>query len=94
MASELKIKQSDSIFESIKHEDKQGEFWYARELGEALEYGTWDGFMPVITRAKIAISKTGAPVENHFRDVSKMVSIGYGNPRAIDDLPIEQCILT
>ena len=44
MASELKIKQSDSIFESIKHEAKQGEFWYDRELGEALEYGAWDGF--------------------------------------------------
>ena len=88
MASELKIKQSDSIFESIKHEDKQGEFWYARELGEALEYGAWDGFIPVITRAKIAISKTGVPVENHFRDVSKMVSIGYGNPRAIDDIKL------
>ncbi|QHU90449.1 DNA damage-inducible protein D [Candidatus Saccharibacteria bacterium oral taxon 488] len=88
MTSELKIRQSDSIFESIKHEDKQGEFWYARELGEALEYGTWDGFMPVITRARIAISKTGAPVENHFRDVSKMVSIGYGNPRAIDDIKL------
>lgn len=66
MTDELEIKQNNSIFESIKHKDEQGEFWYARELGEALEYGTWDGFMPVITRAKIAISKTGAPIETIF----------------------------
>lgn len=50
MTSELKIKQSDSIFESIKHEDKQGEFWYARELQGVLEYAKWDSFRKVVER--------------------------------------------
>lgn len=66
MTSELKIKQSDSIFESIKHEDKQGEFWYARELQGVLEYAKWDSFRKVVERAKIALHTTGVPVENHF----------------------------
>lgn len=57
-------------------------------LAKLLNTGRGMGFIPVITRAKIAISKTGVPVENHFRDVSKMVSIGYGNPRAIDDIKL------
>lgn len=66
MASELKIKQSDSIFESIKHEDKQGEFWYARELQGVLEYAKWDSFRKVVERAKIALHTTGVPIETIF----------------------------
>lgn len=86
MTSELKIKQSDSIFESIKHEDKQGEFWYARELQGVLEYAKWDSFRKVVERAKIALHTTGVPVENHFSHVGKMVSIGYGNSNNIGDI--------
>lgn len=39
MASELKIKQSDSIFESIKHEDKQGDFGMLGSLAKLLNTG-------------------------------------------------------
>ena len=34
---------TESLFESIKHINDFGqEFWYARELQEALEYKRWD----------------------------------------------------
>lgn len=90
MTSELKIKQSDSIFESIKHEDEQGEFWYARELGEALGYTNWRTFNDVVQRSKISVTKAGLPVENHFEEVLKMVSLGYNNAtsRSIKDVKL------
>lgn len=55
------IKQwTESLFETIKHVDENGvEYWLARELGEALDYTKWEGFEPVVTRAKISVSKSG-----------------------------------
>ena len=89
MTSEIE-KSNISTFESIKHVDGSGEFWYARELGEALGYSSWDGFKPVVERAKISVASTGMAVENHFRHVSNLVSIGYGNPRSVDDIRLER----
>lgn len=85
MTSELK-EIHDNTFGSIRHEDGEGEYWLARELGDVLGYSTWDGFKPVVGRAQISMQRTGAPVENHFRHVSNMVSIGYGNDRKVDDI--------
>ena len=85
MDSELMNTQSNT-FDSIKHTDDNEEYWFARELGEALGYASWDGFSPVVERAKLSIDRSGGAVENHFRHVSNMVSIGYGNPRPLDDV--------
>jgi DNA-damage-inducible protein D len=75
-----------NTFESIKHRDDQGEFWYARELGEALGYTNWKSFSAVVERAKVSMKRSGTVVDNHFEHVLKMVSIGYGNERKIDDV--------
>lgn len=72
-------KSGASIFESIKHSDDRGEFWYGRELGDALGYTNWRTFNDVIQRAKVSIKKTGMAVENHFEEVLKVVLVGYGN---------------
>lgn len=89
MTSELDIKQSKSIFESIRHEDADGsEFWYARELQVALDYAKWDTFKKVVERAKVAMHSSGMAVENHFSHVGKMVSIGYGNENDIGDIKL------
>lgn len=83
-------KQTGTLFDSIRHVDANGnEYWSARELGEALEYASWDGFKPVVARAKLSTAQSGIPVENHFRDVSKMVVVGYGNDRLINDYDVE-----
>lgn len=71
------IKANKSVFEDIKHIENGQEFWYARELGEVLDYIKWENFSKVVEKAKTSIYKTGEPVENHFLDVRKMVSIGY-----------------
>lgn len=56
MGDDIELKQ-ENIFESIKHEDDRGEFWYARELGVALGYTNWRSFSDVVHRAKISIKK-------------------------------------
>jgi DNA-damage-inducible protein D len=80
-------KAAKSLFDSIKHVDEKGDdYWLGRELGEALGYANWDRFEKVITRAKVSITESGQDVENHFHHVVKMVSIGYGNERSINDI--------
>lgn len=62
------------------------EFWYARDLQEILGYVQWRNFLDVIDKAKTACANSGANVSNHFADVSKMVSIGSGAERPVEDL--------
>ncbi len=50
-----------------------------------LDYVRWEGFEAVIERAQRAAINSGAALKNHFRKVTKMVSIGYGNDRPIRD---------
>ena len=44
-----------TVFESIKHTNEYDkEYWYARELMQALEYRKWGNFVKVIEKAKLA----------------------------------------
>jgi DNA-damage-inducible protein D len=62
------------------------EFWYARDLMELLGYSNWQNFVEVIKKAKNACKTAGYPLEDHFTDVSKMVPVGSGAEREIDDI--------
>ncbi|MBF0483818.1 MAG: DNA damage-inducible protein D [Candidatus Omnitrophica bacterium] len=64
----------------------QVEFWYARDLMAVLGYERWENFIKVINKAIKACDKSGGEVFNHFRGVTKMVSIGSGAERPIDDI--------
>jgi len=73
-------------FENIKHiRDNRTEFWYARELGEILEYVQWRNFQKVIDRAVLACKNSGYEVNDHFAEVSKMVEIGSLTQRKVKD---------
>lgn len=77
---------SEVIFEDIKHVNEYGqEFWYARELQEVLEYSQWRRFNEVIIKAKEACKNSNNFVEEHFADVGKMITVGNGAEREIDD---------
>ena len=82
-----KLKEySNKSFEDIKHIDGNGiEYWYARELQRVLEYNKWENFEKVIQKAKIACENTGISVDDHFPDVRKMVDIGSGAEKEIND---------
>lgn len=80
-------KYSEQTFEDIKHYDENGEeFWYARELQKVLEYSQWRRFSETIERAKLACQNSGYNPANHFANVGKMVDIGSGAEREIDDV--------
>lgn len=61
-------------------------FWYARDWQELLGYTEWRNFLKVIEKAKDSAQNVGASVQNHFVDVNKMVSIGSGAERPVEDI--------
>ena len=82
------IARLKSSFDALQQttEGSDVEFWFARELMPLLGYNRWENFSKVIQKAITACKNVGAPVDNHFRGVTKMVSIGSGAERAIDDI--------
>jgi DNA-damage-inducible protein D len=75
-----------SNFELIKHADEEmGEFWYARELQEVLQYKEWRNFNKVIDTAKIACKISQQEVSDHFVDLNKLITKGKGASQNILD---------
>ena len=82
---------SDQTFESIKHVNEYGEeYWLARDLQPVLEYAQWRNFAEAIERAKMACQNSGYDIPDHFADVSKMVPLGSGAEREIDDVMLSR----
>jgi len=61
------------------------ECWSARDLQEVLGYAEWRNFLKVIEKAKTACENAGVPVPDHFVDVNKMIGIGKGGQREVED---------
>lgn len=84
-------KYSEQTFEAIKHYNENGqEYWLARELQLVLEYAQWRRFSETIERAKLACENSGYFVDDHFADVGKMVEIGSGAHREVDDVMLSR----
>jgi DNA-damage-inducible protein D len=76
-----------STFEGHAQQTETGvEYWLARDLQQLLGYAKWENFLATIAKAKTACEVSGHPVENHFPDVRKMVRIGSGTEREIEDI--------
>jgi len=85
------IAKNNLSFEEIKHIDENGgEFWYARELMEVLEYNKWENFEKVINKAKDACENSGVTLLDHFPDVRKMVQIGSTAEREQHDYKLSR----
>lgn len=80
------IQELFNSFESIAIEYDGIECWSARELSLALGYTQYRNFLPVIEKAKDACSNAGESIPDHFADVRKMVTLGSGAERPIDDI--------
>jgi DNA-damage-inducible protein D len=90
------IKQLFEQFESAAIEFDGVECWSARELHTLLGYSKWENFEKVIEKAKEACTNAGEPIADHFPDVRKMVAIGSGAEREVEDILLTRyaCYLT
>lgn len=62
------------------------EYWLARDIQHLLGYLKWDNFLNVVSKAKTACEVSGFDVSDHFADVGKMIELGKGGQRQIDDI--------
>ena len=80
------IKELFKKFEEAAQEVEGIECWSARDLQTLLGYAQWRNFELIIQKAKVSCSSVGENIAYHFADVSKMVTIGSGAEKQIDDL--------
>ena len=87
----LRIIQYQSDFDKIAHfinnedDSEQVEVWFARELQTLLGYARWENFIIAIHRAVDSCKTLGINVDDHFREVTKMIEIGKGGKREVTD---------
>ena len=85
-----KIQEYKSSFDLIAKniKDDEGntiEIWYARELQHVLGYARWENFVVAIGRAMESCKTLGINIDDHFREVTKMVQLGSGSQREVQD---------
>ena len=86
MTEKRVVEQHHETFEGIRQFDGEGnEYWVARDLQPLLEYAAWDKFKRVIEKAMEACRQSGNEVDDHFSQTAKMVDIGSGAKREIED---------
>jgi len=74
----------NSPFEQIKRVSEVGsELWSSRDFARVLGYSDYRNFEQVIEKAKTACFNSGQRLEDHFVDVTEMISIGKGATRPV-----------
>ena len=78
--------RGDVSFEEMKKFNAHGaEFWSARDLQPLLGYSQWRRFEDAIKRAETSCEQSGNNPDYHFADAGKMVELGSGSVRSVDD---------
>lgn len=78
-------------FEKVRQLGPKGnEYWNARDLQPLLEYAAWDKFKRVIEKAMEACRQSGHEISDHFSQMAKMVDIGSGAKREIEDYQLSR----
>ena len=77
----------DEIMYFIKSDDdkEQVEVWFARELQSVLGYARWENFQVAIGRAVESCKSQSISVDDHFREVTKMIILAKGAQREVTD---------
>jgi len=87
MKKEL-IRELFEKFEQACYLIKEVECWSARELQLLFNYSEWRNFLKVIDKARDACKNAGEKASDHFVDINKMVELGSGSERAVDDVAL------
>ena len=86
----MKTEQVQMLTETFEGHAQQTEggveYWLARDVQHLLGYTKWENFINVVNKAKTACEVSGHDIDNHFPDVRKMVDLGSGSQRDIDDI--------
>ncbi len=91
MKKEVIVRLHTNFEEIVQRETETGaEFWLARDLQPLLGYARWENFIKVISKAKISCKTAGYEVADHFLDITKMVTVGSGAQRPIDDIALDR----
>ena len=76
----------DLIAKDIKDEDGNAiEVWYARELQQVLGYARWENFVVAVGRAIESCKTLKINIDDHFREVTKMIALAKGAQREVQD---------
>jgi DNA-damage-inducible protein D len=89
MEKDIIVRLHRNFEQSVYKDQETGmEFWLARELQELLDYDEWRNFLKVIDKAKTACLNSSQTISDHFVDTNKMVDLGSGSKREIDDIAL------
>jgi DNA-damage-inducible protein D len=81
------VKALTDTFEGHAQQTEAGvEYWLGRDLQHLLGYAEWRNFTVVLSKAKTACELSGHAIADHFVEVTKMVDLGSGSQREVDDL--------
>lgn len=80
------ITKLNTSFEQSAYEQDGVDYWLARDLQELLGYTDWRNFLNAVDKAKESCKTTGEAVSDHFVDVNKMIPIGKGGQREVEDI--------
>lgn len=76
----------DQIVQVIKGENGEKlEVWFARDLQKVLGYARWENFQVAIQRAVDSCKSQNINVDDHFREVTKMIDLAKGAKREVKD---------
>jgi DNA-damage-inducible protein D len=77
-------------FEALvqKFPGTEAQFWCARDLQMLLGYAKWENFAKVVDKAITACENSGYDPKDHFLDIRKMVDVGSGAKREIEDIAL------
>ncbi len=87
----MKKELINELFEKFEHACylcKEVECWSARELQEIFNYSDWRNFLKVVEKAKLAAKNAGGTEKDHFVDVNKMIDLGKGGQREVEDVAL------
>lgn len=89
MDKEIVVRLHSSFEDMVqKFPDSDTEFWCARDLQMLLGYARWENFAKVIDKAITSCQTAGFDPKDHFLGVTKMVDLGSGAKREIEDIAL------
>ena len=81
------IQSLTEAFEGHAQQTENGvEYWLARDIQHLLGYTEWRNFLSVVNKAKTACEMSDHAISDHFVNVNKMVELGSGSQRQVDDI--------